>query len=113
MPRSITIPCRTVEVVAQFSILPRTRSIRLSIREGKSRHASSHLLVDRVFVSDDQIYPCVDIGVGDLSDGGTPIIMANVAGYTPRPFQKNWTGRDGPFVFIVGQRFLDKCRRKE
>ena len=69
-------------------------------------------IVDRVYVSEDQIYPCVDIGVGDLSENGTPIIVANVAGYSPRPFQKNWTGRDGPFVFIIGQPFLDKLAGK-
>jgi hypothetical protein len=50
----------------------------------------------------------VDIGVGDLAHDGSPIIVANVAGYSPKPFQKNWTGREGPFVFIIGQPYLDK-----
>jgi len=65
-------------------------------------------IVNRVYVDQENIYPCVDIGVGDLSDDGSPIIIANVAGYSPRPFQKNWTGREGPFVFIIGQPYLDK-----
>jgi hypothetical protein len=69
-------------------------------------------IVGRVYVDEDHIYPCVDIGVGDLSQDGTPIIVANVAGYSPCPFQKNWTGRDGPFVFIIGQPFLDKLAGK-
>ena len=69
-------------------------------------------IVNKVFVDDDHIYPCVDIGVGDLSEDGTPIIVANVAGYSPRPFQKNWRGRAGPFVFIIGQPFLDKVAGK-
>ncbi|SRR6185437_2800700 len=63
-------------------------------------------IVNRVFVDEDHIYPCVDIGVGYLSSDGDPVIVASVAGYGPRPFQKNWTGRDGPFVFIIGQPFL-------
>jgi hypothetical protein len=65
-------------------------------------------IVSRVYLDSDHIFPCVDIGVGDLSDDGMPIIVASVAGYSPRPFQKNWTGRDGPFVFIIGQPFLTK-----
>jgi len=68
--------------------------------------------VSRVYVSEDQIYPCVDIAVGELSDDGTPIITAHVSGHSPRPFQKNWTGRDGPFVFGIGQRLLDKLDQK-
>lgn len=69
-------------------------------------------IVTRVYLGPESIYPCVDIGVGDLSDDGSPIIVANVAGYGPRPFQKNWTGRDGPFVFIIGKPFLDKIAGK-
>jgi hypothetical protein len=64
--------------------------------------------VNRVYVDLENIYPCVDIGVGDLAHDGSPIIVANVAGYSPKPFQKNWTGREGPFVFIIGQPYLDK-----
>ena len=65
-------------------------------------------IVDRTYVDEDRIYPCVDIGIGDLSEDGTPIIVANVAGYSPYPFQQNWTGRDGPFIFIICQLLLDK-----
>jgi hypothetical protein len=65
-------------------------------------------IVNRVYVDPENIYPCVDIGVGDLAHDGSPIIVANVAGYSPKPFQKNWTGREGPFVFIIGQPYLDK-----
>jgi hypothetical protein len=69
-------------------------------------------IVNKVYVDEDHIYPCVDIGVGDLTGDGRLIIVASVAGYSPCPFQKNWTGRDGPFVFIVGQPFLDKLAGK-
>jgi hypothetical protein len=70
-------------------------------------------IVNRVYVDKDHIFPCVDIGVGDLLEDGTPVIMASVAGYSPRPFQKNWTGREGPFVFIIGQPFLSKLAGKK
>ena len=65
-------------------------------------------IVDRVFLDPQHIYPCVDIGVGDVLDDGTLLLVGSVAGYTPRPFGKNWTGGDGPFVHIVGSPFLNK-----
>ena len=65
-------------------------------------------IVKKIFVDEEHIYPCVDIGVVDLLEDGTPLIAATIAGYPPGPFQANWTGREGPFVYVVGQRFLDK-----
>jgi hypothetical protein len=69
-------------------------------------------IVDRVFVSEGAIYPCVDMGVGDLLDDGTPLIVASIAGFPPRPFGDNWTGRPGPFVRIIGARFVAKISGK-
>jgi hypothetical protein len=69
-------------------------------------------IVERVFVDENHIYPCVDIGVGDLLEDGTVLIVGNVAGYAPRPFGKNWTGREGPFVHIVGAPFLARASGK-
>jgi hypothetical protein len=69
-------------------------------------------IVQRVFVDSEHIYPCVDIGVGDVLEDGTLLIVANVAGYPPGPFQRNWTGRDGPFVHIVGAPFLERMSGK-
>jgi hypothetical protein len=70
-------------------------------------------IVSRVFVDDDHIFPCVDMGVGDVLENGTLLIVGSVAGYTPRPFGRNWTGRDGPFVRIVGAPFLNKMAGKK
>jgi hypothetical protein len=78
------------------------------LREGIVEH-----ITDRVFIDEEHIYPCVDIGVGDILEDGTVLIHANITGYSPRPFQKNWTGRDGPFVYIVGQNVLDKLRTND
>jgi hypothetical protein len=64
-------------------------------------------IVQKVFVDEEHIYPCVDIGVGDLLEDGSLLIVGNVAGYSPRQFGKNWTGRDGPFVYVVGQPLLN------
>ena len=78
------------------------------LREGIVEH-----ITDRVFIDGEHIYPCVDIGVGDILEDGAVLIHANIAGYGPRPFQKNWTGRDGPFVYIIGQNVLDKLRTND
>jgi hypothetical protein len=65
-------------------------------------------IVRKTYIDEDHIYPCVDIGVGDLLDDGTPLVVASIAGYRPRPFQANWTGRAGPFVYILGEPFLNR-----
>jgi hypothetical protein len=92
--------------------LPRGIRFRWVLEDQTINEGIVETIVNRVYVDEDHIYPCVDIGVGDLSEDGAPIIVASVAGYSPRPFQKNWTGRDGPFVRIIGQPFLDKLAGK-
>ncbi len=69
-------------------------------------------IVRRVYFGPLLIKPCVDIGIGDLLDDGTPLLVAYVAGYPPMNFRKNWTGRDGPFVPIIGGAFLRKIAGK-
>jgi hypothetical protein len=64
-----------------------------------------------VFVDEQRIYPCVDLGVADLLDDGSLLIVGSVAGYAPRPFGHNWTGR-GPFVPVVGQPLLNRVAGK-
>jgi len=105
---------RTLGEVIQFAeehtrtVLPRKMKFRWLGHDAIRDEGIVEAIVEKVYVDSENIYPCVDIGVGDLSDDGLLIIIANVAGYSPRPFQKNWTGRDGPFVFIIGRPFLDK-----
>lgn len=65
-------------------------------------------IVERIFIDEEHIYPCVDIGVADQLQDGSLLIVASVAGYAPRHFGKNWTGRAGPFVRIIGQPFLNR-----
>ncbi|MCU1309515.1 MAG: hypothetical protein JWO20_640 [Candidatus Angelobacter sp.] len=77
------------------------------------RESISDVIVNRVFMDEEHIYPCVDIGVGDILEDGTLLIVSNVASYSPRPFGKNWTDRDGPFVYIIGQPFLNKINNKK
>lgn len=65
-------------------------------------------VVERVFIDEEHIYPCVDLGVADLLEDGSLLIVGSVSGHAPRPFGRNWTGREGPFVPIVGISFLNK-----
>jgi hypothetical protein len=69
-------------------------------------------IVKRVFVDEEHIYPCVDIGVGDVLEEGTLLIIGSIAGYAPRQFGKNWTGRDGPFIHIIGAPFWNRIAGK-
>ncbi len=69
-------------------------------------------IVERVFVDEEHIYPCVDIGVADLLDDGSLLIVGSVAGYASRRFGRNWTGREGPFVQVVGVPLLNRMAGK-
>lgn len=77
-----------------------------------TQHIIEHI-VDRVFVDEEHIFPCVDIGVCDIFEDGMLLVVGAVAGYAPRPFGQNWTGRAGPFVRIVGAPFLNKMAGKK
>jgi hypothetical protein len=110
---------QTVEDVIQFAerytgkTLSRSIGFRWITQAEPIREGIAEAIVNGVYVDEDHIFPCVDIGVGDLSEDGTPLIVASVAGYSACPFQKNWTGREGPFVFIIGQPFLSRLAGKE
>jgi hypothetical protein len=68
------------------------------------------VITQAVYQDENHIRPCVDIGVGDLLEDGTLVIQGIIAGYAPKPFGKNWAGRDGPFVYAVGQNFVNKIK---
>ena len=69
------------------------------------------VITQRVYEDENHIRPCVDIGVADLLDDGTLIIQAVISGHAPTPFGSNWTGKDGPFVYAIGQDFVDKIKQ--
>ena len=93
--------------------LPRKYSFRWLGRSHAviEQNAVDHI-VERVFVDEEHIYPCVDLGVADLLEDGSLLIVGSVAGYAPRPFGRNWTGREGPFVPVVGLPLLNRMAGK-
>src|SRR5260370_13444550 len=106
---------RALEDVVQFAEekagqkLPRTFAFQwLGRSNPRITENIVEQIVKRVFIDEDRIYPSVDLGVGDLLEDGSLLIVGNVAGYAPRPFGRNRKGREGPFVPIVGISFLNK-----
>jgi len=65
-------------------------------------------IVRHVFVAEDKIYPCVDLGPAEVLADGKLLIIGLRAGYPLAPFGKNWHGDDGPFILIYGQRLADQ-----
>jgi hypothetical protein len=63
------------------------------------------LLTQKVFVSDAEIFPCVDLFLDELSPDGRVRIVCYRAGYPPGPYGEHWqyctgghdSGRVGPF----------------
>ncbi|NBV20464.1 MAG: hypothetical protein EBS05_00490 [Proteobacteria bacterium] len=68
----------------------------------------SEFLAKEVFVDEEHIFPCFDLILGDILEDGRLLFVGYRAGYQPRPWGKNWSGSDGPFVWMYGQEFLDK-----
>jgi hypothetical protein len=46
-------------------------------------------IVNHAFIDEEHIYPCVDLGGGDLLEDGSLLIVGNVEGCPPRPFGRN------------------------
>jgi hypothetical protein len=69
-------------------------------------------IAERVWVSPEQIFPCVDLGVENVLDDGRTLMCANVAGYEPRPFGVNWKGQPGPYVLVLGGGFANRGRQQ-
>lgn len=62
----------------------------------------------RVWEGPNRIHPCVDLLVSELLDDGRLLIHVYVAGYAPTEFGKNWSGREGPYVFGYGEKLKNQ-----
>ena len=108
----------TIENVIQFaeqhtgSPLPRKYCFRWLFKSELLCENVSEVITNAVYEDEDHIRPCVDIGVGEQLADGTIIIEASIAGYAARPFGENWTGRLGPFVYVINQAFVDKIKKQ-
>jgi len=62
-------------------------------------------ICNRVYISDDKIFPCVDL-VADRIQDHYLVIRMQIAGFDPRPLQ-NGMRRYGPFVYGVNQKLIN------
>jgi hypothetical protein len=60
-------------------------------------------ICDRVFVSSDKIYPCVDLIIEQPTQEKKLRILGRRAGYEPREFGQGWSNRPGPFIYGIGK----------
>lgn len=59
------------------------------------------LITEKVYLSGDKIYPCVDLVVAKITNENRVFISGTIAGYEPREFGKGWSNRMGPFIYGI------------
>ena len=91
--------------------LPRDFCFRWAFKGELICQDIAEVIAEKVWEAEDRIRPCVDLIVTDFLDADKLIIDGVIAGYGPRPFGKNWSGTDGPFVYGVGQSLVDKLKK--
>ena len=64
-------------------------------------------IVRLVFVGEDLIYPCCDLNIMELTNEGNLRIEGWIANFEPRKFQNGWSGRPGPFIYCVYEKFIN------
>jgi hypothetical protein len=62
-------------------------------------------ITNNVFLSEDMIYPCVDLVVEDIFDDRL-LVLGSIAGYPPAPFKTGWSNRPGPFIYGLNPKFI-------
>ena len=65
-------------------------------------------ILTSVYISENQIYPCVDLSINKITPDNRMLISGRIASYEPREFGLNWTGRKGPFIYGINETLIDK-----
>lgn len=60
-------------------------------------------IVNETYIETDKIYPCVDLRVHFDKRKNELSIKGFRANYEPRPFQRGWSNRPGPFIYAITQ----------
>ena len=79
-----------------------------SKKEPVPQEQVSEFITEHCFVDSEHIFPCFDLGIGEMLDDGRLLLVGYRASFTPRPWEKGFGGKDGPFIRITGQKFLDR-----
>jgi hypothetical protein len=86
----------------------------------RGREAVILEIMDKVYVDENKIYPCVDLYYRGV-ENGILTITGSRAGYEPREFGVGWSGRKGPFIYGAGNptdsemerfRIIEKLRER-
>jgi hypothetical protein len=64
------------------------------------------LIAEKVYLTETEIYPCVDLTVKKITLENRILIDGNIAGFKPRKFGKGWSNRPGPFIYGIGSEIL-------
>jgi hypothetical protein len=65
-------------------------------------------IINETYVDTDKIYPCVDLRVHFDIKKHELSIKGFRANYEPRPFQRGWSNRPGPFIYAISQELYGK-----
>ncbi|SKC87482.1 hypothetical protein [Ohtaekwangia koreensis] len=90
--------------------LPSEVCLRWSIDKGNVIEGTDKVIdeiVERVYLAEDQIYPCVDLVVIDKINNQKILIEGSIAGYPPTYFQTGWSNRPGPFIYGLNSKFIN------
>jgi hypothetical protein len=71
------------------------------------RESIVYEISNRVFVSSDKIYPCVDLIIEQTTSEKILRIFGRRAGFEPREFGAGWSNRPGPFIYAIGKGILN------
>src|SRR5690606_18244236 len=75
----------------------------------KGRESIVYEITDKTYVTEDKIYPCVDLIIEKPNTRESILkILGRRAGYEPRPFGIGWSNRPGPFIYGIGKGIKSK-----
>ncbi|WP_294671328.1 hypothetical protein [uncultured Fluviicola sp.] len=75
------------------------------MREGAPIYRTRIDIIDaickEVYIDPNNIYPCVDLQISYNKDKTALAVRGFIANYSPRPFQRGWSNRPGPFIYAI------------
>ncbi|MDY0780363.1 hypothetical protein [Tenacibaculum sp. IB213877] len=63
-------------------------------------------ICEKIYLSEDKIYPCVDLIVEKKTSENLLLLSGHIAGYKPKEFGKGWSDRTGPFIYGISSELL-------
>jgi hypothetical protein len=93
----------TAEIYAdrQFPEIRSFQWLRKNEPIHQDRESIVNAIIELTYVDFDKIYPCVDLQVHYNNDQTELIVKGFRANYLPRPFQRGWSNRPGPFIYAI------------